>query len=200
MIAAVANNRHIAQSAGRDSGACCNLGPVGESVCTAGCTVAIAAIASDQHIATVGGDGTIARHDDAFIVSRFRQAPPTGDGDIAAPPRGDVTSRMKVNTVIKSGGVARAATLSCHGGGACAWPGTDAARAIDIDPHLLLLGAIHKARAVDNHGTIGTRIDRAAVNRHTRATDRVGRGASTKTGDIDQPGPTGGDRGIGPRD
>ena len=199
MIAAVASNRHIAQSAGRDSGVCYNLDTVGESACT-GCSVAGAAIAIDQHIATVGGDGTTARHDDAFIVGRYRQATPTGDGNIAAPPRGDGAASMKINTVIKSGGVARAATLSRHGGGACAWPGTDAARAIDIDPHLLLLGAIHKARAIDNHGTIGTRIDRAAINRHTRATDRVGRGASTKTGDRNQPGPTGGDRGIGPRD
>ena len=107
---------------------------------------------------------------------------------------------MKINTVIKSGDVARAATLACDSDVACAWPGTDAARAIDIDPHLLLLGAIHKARAIDNHRTIGTRFDIAAVNRHTRATDRVGRGASTKTDDRNQPGTAGRDRGIPARD
>ena len=44
MIAAVASNRHIAQSAGRDSGAYTNFDTVGESITR---TVAGAAIASD---------------------------------------------------------------------------------------------------------------------------------------------------------
>ena len=66
MIAAVASNCHIAQATGRDSGVCCNLDTVGVSITR---NVAGAAIASDQHIATVGGDSTTARHENAFIIS-----------------------------------------------------------------------------------------------------------------------------------